>query len=254
MPPAIVAEHVSKRFELHHNRTGSLKERFLGVFHDKHRTQTRDFWALKDVSLTIHPGDAVALVGRNGSGKSTLLKLIAGVYRPTSGRVLVRRNARIGSLIQLGVGFNPELTGRENVYMNASIYGLSREEVDAIYDDVVAYAEIGPFLEEPIKNYSSGMVVRLAFAVAAHLDPDILLLDEIFAVGDTDFQQKCQVTMQQFLARGKTLVFVSHAAPAVRAMCRRVCVLSHGQLIYDGGVDEGLATYEHIVQSEHQTA
>lgn len=254
MPPAIVVEHVSKRFALHYNRTQSLKERFLGVFHDKHRTETRDFWALQDVSLAIHPGEAVGLVGRNGSGKSTLLKLIAGVYPPTSGRVLVRRDARIGSLIQLGVGFNPELTGRENVYMNASIYGLSREEVDAIYDQVVAYAEIGPFLEEPIKNYSSGMVVRLAFAVAAHLDPDILLLDEIFAVGDADFQQKCQVTMQGFLERGKTLLFVSHAAPAVRSMCRRVCVLSHGELIYDGGVDEGLDTYDRLVQTEHQTA
>ncbi len=227
MPPAIVAEHVSKRFELHYNRTLSLKERFLSLFHDKHRTQTRDFWALNDVSLTIHPGDAVALVGRNGSGKSTLLKLIAGVYRPTSGRVLVRRDARIGSLIQLGVGFNPELTGRENVYMNASIYGLSREEVDAIYDDVVAYAEIGPFLEEPIKNYSSGMVVRLAFAVAAHLDPDILLLDEIFAVGDADFQQKCQVTMHEFLARGKTLVFVSHAAAYITLEGLQLAVGQH---------------------------
>jgi ABC-2 type transport system ATP-binding protein len=254
MRPVIVAEHVSKRFVLHHNRTGSLKERFLGLFHDRHRTTTEDFWALRDVNLTINSGEAVALVGRNGSGKSTLLKLIAGVHRPTSGRMLVQRDARIGSLIQLGVGFNAELTGRENVYMNASIYGLSREAVDAVYDDIVSYAEIGPFLEEPIKNYSSGMVVRLAFAVAAHLDPDILLLDEIFAVGDADFQEKCQVTMHEFLEQGKTLVFVSHAPAAVRAMCRRVCVLNHGQLVYDGGVDEGLATYERVLHAEHQIA
>jgi ABC-2 type transport system ATP-binding protein len=252
--PVIVTEHVSKCFQLHYNRTGSLKERFLGLFHNRHRTETQDFWALKDVNLTIRPGEAVALVGRNGSGKSTLLKLIAGVHRPTEGRVLVRRDARIGSLIQLGVGFNADLTGRENVYMNASIYGLSREAVDAIYDDVVKYAEIGPFLEEPIKNYSSGMVVRLAFAVAAHLDPDILLLDEIFAVGDADFQEKCQVTMQEFLARGKTMIFVSHTPSAVRKMCRRVCVLSHGQLVFDGGVDDGLDTYERVMQAEHQVA
>lgn len=251
MPAAIVAEQVSKRFDLHVNRTHSIKERFLGAFYDRHRTETRDFWALKDVNLAINQGEAVALVGRNGSGKSTLLKLIAGVFRPTSGRMLVQRHARIGSLIQLGVGFNPELTGRENVYMNASIYGMSRPQVDAIYDAVVDYAEIGPFLDEPIKNYSSGMVVRLAFAVAAHLDPDILLLDEIFAVGDADFQQKCHATMQGFLARGKTLVFVSHATGAVRQMCQRVCVLSHGALIYDGGVDEGLATYERLVQADH---
>jgi ABC-2 type transport system ATP-binding protein len=250
--PFIVAEHVSKRFALHVNRTGSLKERFLGLFHARHRMETTDFWALDDVSLTVRAGEAVGLVGRNGSGKSTLLKLIAGVHRPTSGRLLVRRNARIGSLIQLGVGFHPELTGRENVYMNGSVYGLSREDVDAIYDDVVSYAEIGPFLEEPIKNYSSGMVVRLAFAIAAHLDPDILLLDEIFAVGDADFQEKCKVTMHEFLARGKTLLFVSHSAHAVRHMCRRVCVLSHGRLVYDGEVDEGLDTYERLLQAEHQ--
>lgn len=246
----IVAEHVSKRFALHVNRTGSLKERFLGLFHQRHRTEIRDFWALDDVSLTVRAGEAVGLVGRNGSGKSTLLKLIAGVHRPTSGRLLVRRDARIGSLIQLGVGFHPELTGRENVYMNGSIYGLSREQVDAIYDDVVRYAEIGPFLEEPIKNYSSGMVVRLAFAVAAHLDPDILLLDEIFAVGDAEFQEKCQVTMHEFLERGKTLLFVSHSAEAVRQVCRRVCVLSHGRLVYDGPVDAGLATYHDVVARE----
>lgn len=254
MRPVIVAEHVSKRFALRVNRTGSLKERFLGVFHSRHRMETLDFWALDDVSLTIGAGEAVGLVGRNGSGKSTLLKLIAGVHRPTSGRLLVRRDARIGSLIQLGVGFHPELTGRENVYMNGSIYGLSREAVDAIYDDVVAYAEIGPFLEQPIKNYSSGMVVRLAFAVAAHLDPDILLLDEIFAVGDAEFREKCMITMREFLTRGKTLVFVSHSDEAVRAMCRRVCVLSHGRLVYDGGVDEGLATYERVLQVDHQPA
>lgn len=254
MRSVIVAEHVSKRFALHVNRTGSLKERFLGVFHPRHRMETRDFWALNDVNLTIGAGEAVGLVGRNGSGKSTLLKLIAGVHRPTSGRVLVQRDARIGSLIQLGVGFHPELTGRENVYMNGSIYGLSREAVDAIYDEVVAYAEIGPFLEEPIKNYSSGMVVRLAFAVAAHLDPDILLLDEIFAVGDAEFREKCMVTMREFLTRGKTLVFVSHSEVAIRAMCRRVCVLSHGRLVYDGGVDEGLETYNRVLQIDHQTA
>lgn len=248
----IRAESVSKRFYLHHNRTGSLKERFLGLFHDQHRMETQEFWALRDVSLQIAAGESVGLVGRNGSGKSTLLKLIAGIYRPTKGRLLVRRDARIGSMIELGVGFHPELTGRENVYLNASIYGLERVDVDAIYGAVVDYAEIGPFMDEPIKNYSSGMVVRLAFAIAVHLDADVLLLDEIFAVGDADFQRKCERTMRQFLEQGKTVLFVSHAAASVRQICRRVCVLSHGRLIFDGDVDAGLAMYDAALELEHQ--
>ncbi len=247
MGPVVVADRVSKRFHLHRNRTHSLKERFLGLFHHRHRTETADFWALRDVSLTIGAGESVGLVGRNGSGKSTLLKLIAGIHTPTSGRVLARRGARIGSMIELGVGFHPELTGSENVYLNASIYGLRRADVDAIYDRIVDYAEIGPFLDEPIKNYSSGMVVRLAFAVAAHLDPDVLLLDEIFAVGDADFQQKCTETMKRFVDRGKTILFVSHAPVSVRQMCQRVAVLSHGRLVFHGDVENGLAAYDELL-------
>ncbi len=242
----IRAEHVSKRFYLHHNRTGSLKERFLGLFHPQHRTERQAFWALRNVSLQVAAGESIGLVGRNGSGKSTLLKLIAGIDRPTEGRLLVRRDARIGSMIELGVGFHPELTGRENVYLNASIYGLDRRAVDRIFDPVVEYAEIGPFMDEPIKNFSSGMVVRLAFAIAVHLDADVLLLDEIFAVGDAEFQRKCEVTMRAFLGRGKTILFVSHAADAIRHVCDRVCVLNKGELAFDGGVDEGLAVYDEI--------
>jgi ABC-type polysaccharide/polyol phosphate transport system ATPase subunit len=248
--PLIVAEQVSKRFYLHRNRTHSMKERFLSLFHERHRMQSQEFWALRDLSVAIGAGEAVGLVGRNGSGKSTLLKLIAGIHTPTSGRLLVRAGARIGSMIELGVGFHPELTGRENVYLNASVYGLTRGDVDRIYDGVVDYAEIGPFLDEPIKNYSSGMVVRLGFAVAAHLDPDVLLLDEIFAVGDAEFQEKCIRTMQAFVAAGKTIVFVSHSAQAVRQMCQRVCVLSHGSLLFDGPVDDGLALYEGLMHAE----
>jgi ABC-type polysaccharide/polyol phosphate transport system ATPase subunit len=246
--PIVIADRLSKRFYLHRNRTHSLKERFLGLFHDRHRAKLTEFWALRDVSLSIDPGESVGLLGRNGSGKSTLLKLIAGIHTPTEGRLLARRDARIGSMIELGIGFHPELTGRENVYLNASIYGLQRAEVDALYDRIVEYAGIGPFLEEPIKNYSSGMVVRLAFAVAAHLDPDVLLLDEIFAVGDADFQQKCIDTMQGFVRSGKTIVFVSHAEESVRRMCNRVCVLDRGSLVFDGDVEGGLARYHEILR------
>jgi ABC-type polysaccharide/polyol phosphate transport system ATPase subunit len=245
---AIVAEGVSKRFYLHRNRTHSLKERFLGLFHDRHRSKLTEFWALRHVSLTISAGESVGLVGRNGSGKSTLLKLIAGIHTPTEGRLLARRGARIGSMIELGVGFHPELTGRDNVYLNASVYGLTRVHVDRLYSSIVDYAGIGPFLDEPIKNYSSGMVVRLAFAVAAHLDPDVLLLDEIIAVGDADFQQRCLQTMREFVAEGRTMVFVSHSPMAVRQMCSRVCVLDQGRLLFDGNVDEGLARYEEVLR------
>ena len=245
--PVIVAERLSKRFDIHHNFAPSMKERFLGLFHARNRMTVEEFWALRDIDLRVTRGESVGLVGRNGSGKSTLLKLIAGIYRPTTGRILVRRDARIGTMIELGVGFHPELSGRENVYLNASVYGLSRAEVDRIYEAIVDYAELGQFIDEPIKNYSSGMVVRLAFAVAAHLDPEVLLLDEIFAVGDAAFQEKCHKTMQRFLDRGRTILFVSHTAASVLAMCQRVCVLSQGMKVFDGPTAEGLTYYEQRV-------
>ncbi|MCC7124474.1 MAG: ABC transporter ATP-binding protein [Acidobacteria bacterium] len=249
MDAVIVADRVSKRYEIHHNRAHALKSRVMGLFYERYRSRVEDFWALRDVSLTVGRGEAVGLVGRNGSGKSTLLKLIAGIHRPTSGQILIRRGAKVGTMIELGVGFNTELTGAENVFLNASVYGLSRRDVEAIYDRVVDYSEIGQFIDEPIKNYSSGMVMRLAFAVAAHLDPEVLLLDEIFAVGDEAFQDKCRATMQQFIAEGKTLLFVSHSAKSVQQICSRVCVLSHGQKLFDGPTDEGLDFYHALTEA-----
>ncbi len=244
--PILVAERVSKRFLLHHNRAYSLKARMLATVVPKLRPRVEDFWALRDVDLRIHRGEAVGLVGRNGSGKSTLLKTLAGLHRPTTGRVLVRRGVKIGTMIELGVGFHPELSGRENVYLSASVYGLTKSDVDRIYDAVVDYSEIGTFIDEPIKNYSSGMMMRLAFALAIHIDAEVLLLDEIFAVGDEAFQQKCRTTMRDFIAQGRTLIFVSHSAGLVAEMCNRVCVLSRGEMVFDGGVEEGLALYQQI--------
>jgi len=244
--PVLVAERVSKRFLLHHNRAYSLKARLLATVVPRLRPRVEDFWALRDVDLRIHKGEAVGLVGRNGSGKSTLLKTLAGLHRPTTGRVLVRRGVKIGTMIELGVGFHPELSGRENVYLSASVYGLTRSDVDRIYGAVVDYSEIGNFIDEPIKNYSSGMMMRLAFSLAIHIDAEVLLLDEIFAVGDEAFQQKCRTTMQDFIAQGRTLIFVSHSAGLVEEMCNRVCVLSQGQKVFDGEVKEGLALYRQI--------
>jgi ABC-type polysaccharide/polyol phosphate transport system ATPase subunit len=244
--PAIDAQAISKKFLLRHNASGELKVRFLGMLHADKRESVEEFWALRDVSVRIKRGEAVGLVGRNGSGKSTFLKLVAAIHRPTTGRLLVERNARICSMIELGVGFHPELTGRENVFLSASIQGLTNPETEAIYEAVVEYSELGHFIDVPIKNYSSGMYMRLGFAIAANLDPDILLLDEIFAVGDAEFQKRCTRTVNRFLDEGKTIIFVSHAQTAVRAICRRVCVLDHGHLAFDGDLEEGLAFYDHL--------
>ena len=246
MEPVIIAERISKRFQIHHNRTYSLKARMLASVVPRFRPRVEDFWALRDVDLRIDRGESVGLVGRNGSGKSTLLKVIAGIHRPTSGRVLVQRDVTIGTMIELGVGFHAELSGRENVFLNASIYGLTRPDVERIYDAVVDYSEIGQFIDEPIKNYSSGMMMRLAFAVAAHLDPQVLLLDEIFAVGDEAFQEKSRNTMRRFVDEGRTVVFVSHSAKSVAEICSRVCVLSEGRKVFDGDVAQGLDLYHEI--------
>src|SRR5581483_7813814 len=192
-------------------------------------------------------GERVGLIGRNGSGKSTLLKLIAGVHRPSSGHLLVSRGATIGSMIELGVGFHPDLTGTENVFLNAAIHGRSREDIEAMYPQIVEYSGLSHFMDVALKNYSSGMHMRLGFAIAANLNPDVILLDEVFAVGDEDFQKKCMETMDRFAAEGRTIVFVSHAMPAVRRMCDRVCVLDGGRLVFDGETEEGIAAYHGVI-------
>jgi ABC-2 type transport system ATP-binding protein len=248
----IAARGVSKQFFLRHNPSVELKVRFLSLFHPDKRQSVEPFWALKNVSLTIQPGEAIGLVGRNGSGKSTFLKLIAGVHRPTTGRLLVSRHARIASMIELGVGFHPELTGRENIFLNASIHGLTRSAIEAIYPAVVNYSGLDHFIDIPAKNYSSGMLMRLGFAVAANLDPDVLLLDEVFAVGDAEFQERCIGTLRSFIEEGKTVVLVSHDPAAIRTICQRVCVLEHGELLFDGSVAGGLAFYDRLVTGRAQ--
>jgi lipopolysaccharide transport system ATP-binding protein len=240
----IDAQQVSKRFYLRHTGPSELKIRFLTMFQERPREKVEEFWALRDVSLTVRGGEAVGVIGRNGSGKSTLLKIVAGLHTPTSGRLLVQAGARIGTMIELGLAFHPELSGEENVCLNASVYGLSRAEIAALYPRVVEYSGLAHFMDTPLKSYSSGMQLRLGFAVAAHLDPDVLLLDEIFAVGDAEFQRRCFGTLQSFRAQGKTILFVSHTPGAIRTMCDRVCVLEQGELRFDGGVEDGLAFYE----------
>jgi homopolymeric O-antigen transport system ATP-binding protein len=249
MAALIDLRHVSKRYWLRKNRSGELKSRFLGLLDRSRRERREELWALRDVSFSVGRGESVALVGRNGSGKSTLLKLVAGIHQPTAGRVLVERGIQIGTLIELGIGFHLELSGRENVSLNAAIHGMTAEQIADIYPAVVEYAGLRDFMDVQLKNYSSGMQMRLGFAIAANLDPDVLLLDEIFAVGDEEFQKQCRRTIAQFLANGKTILFVSHAAAAVRDVCQRVCLLEHGQLLFDGPVEDGLEAYQQLIQT-----
>lgn len=246
--PLVDARRLSKRFLLRHGTSAELKVRVLDRLL-RRRTWVEEFWALRHVTLQVGRGESIGLVGRNGSGKSTLLKLIAGLHRPTDGQLLVRRDLRLGTMIELGVGFHGELTGRENVYLNASIYGLSRDAITAHYPAIVDYAGLSHFMDVPLKAYSSGMQMRLGFAVAAMLQPDMLLIDEVFAVGDQDFQVKCIATLKDFQARGGTLLFVSHAPSAVRALCERVCVLDRGELVFDGETERGLDDYEQRVMA-----
>jgi ABC-2 type transport system ATP-binding protein len=241
LQPIVIARDLSKTFPLHH-RVLSVKERVMNAVRG-HGDSDQSFVALDDVSFEVAEGESVALVGRNGSGKSTLLKVIAGIHHATGGSLLVRSGLRIATMIELGVGFHPDLSGRENVFLNAAIHGLSREAITAIYPRIVAYAEIEPFMDNAIKTYSSGMVMRLGFAVSINLDPDLFLLDEIFAVGDEAFQQKCLASMREFKDRGRTMFFVSHSAEAVRRMCERAIVLEHGRVRFDGDVTEGIREY-----------
>jgi lipopolysaccharide transport system ATP-binding protein len=205
------------------------------------RAASREFWALADVSLEVEPGQVLGIVGRNGAGKSTLLKILSRITRPTTGRVIL--NGRVGSLLEVGTGFHPELTGRENVYLNGSILGMSRREIDRKFADIVEFAEVEKFLDTPVKRYSSGMYVRLAFAVAAHLDPEILIVDEVLAVGDAQFQKKCLDRMKDVSTDGRTILFVSHNLPALENLCDSGVLLSGGRVAAYGPIREVLAEY-----------
>jgi lipopolysaccharide transport system ATP-binding protein len=202
---------------------------------------TRQFWALKDVSFEIHAGEVVGIIGNNGAGKSTLLKILSRITAPTTGRVDVR--GRLGSLLEVGTGFHPELSGRENVYLNGAILGMRKAEIDRKFDEIVAFSEVEDFLDTPVKHYSSGMQVRLAFAVAAHLEPEILVIDEVLAVGDAAFQKKCLGKIGTVSRDGRTVVFVSHNLGAVRALCDRGILLRHGMIATDQPAGQAIATY-----------
>jgi ABC-2 type transport system ATP-binding protein len=231
-PPAISIRDLSKRFRVYHERPSSVKERLLKF----RRVRSEEFWALRDISYDMPEGKTIGLVGRNGSGKTTLLKIIGGILRPTDGRVETR--GRIAALLELGAGFHPELTGRENVYLNASILGLTKKETDRHFDEIVQFAELERFIDNQVKFYSSGMYVRLGFAVAVHVEPSILLVDEVLAVGDEAFQRKCVARVRQFQREGRTIVFVTHAVHLVHQICDQAVMLDGGEIKVAGDVNE----------------
>jgi lipopolysaccharide transport system ATP-binding protein len=204
--------------------------------------EVEEFWALKDVGFEVKRGEVLGIIGRNGAGKSTLLKILSRITEPSAGRVEIK--GRVASLLEVGTGFHPELTGRENVYLNGAILGMSRAEIKRKFDEIVAFAEVEKFLDTPVKRYSSGMYVRLAFAVAAHLEPEILVVDEVLAVGDAEFQKKCLGKMGEAASGGRTVLLVSHNMVAVRSLCRRCLVLKQGRLLHDGPTDNGIATFQ----------
>jgi ABC-2 type transport system ATP-binding protein len=234
MPEAIVVEGVTKRFKIANHKT----VRKLTANLVQRKELSHDLLALKDVSFTLEQGESIGLMGLNGSGKSTLLKLISGVMAPDDGQVLTR--GRVAGLIEVGAGFHPELSGRENVYLNAAILGMSEEETDAKFDSIVAFSEMGKFLNNEVRHYSSGMFMRLAFAVAIHTECDIFLMDEMLSVGDQPFKRKCMRKIMELKESGKTMVYVSHNPRQVLRVCNRGIVLEKGELVFEGTAEDAV--------------
>lgn len=246
-PPAIRVEGLGKRYRLAHGQDRAsyrtLRDSLMNFVTALSRKQgtVEEFWALDDVSFAVQPGEVVGIIGRNGAGKSTLLKILSRITKPTRGRVEI--NGRVGSLLEVGTGFHPELTGRENVFLNGSILGMSRAEIATKFDEIVAFAEVEKFLDTPVKRYSSGMYVRLAFAVAAHLEPEILIVDEVLAVGDATFQKKCLGKMSDLATCGRTILFVSHQMSAVQSLCSHAVLMERGRIRSSGAKGRVIAEY-----------
>lgn len=248
---AIRATNLSKCYQIYDRPQDRLKQsivpRLQRLVGRSPKAYFREFWALKDLSFEVRKGETVGIIGRNGSGKSTLLQMICGTLTPTTGSVEV--NGRVAALLELGAGFNPEFTGRENVYMNAAVLGLSKEEIDERFEDIVAFADIGEFIEQPVKTYSSGMFVRLAFAVQACVEPDVFIVDEALAVGDIFFRQKCYQRLETLRNNGTSILLVTHAMLDVEQFCQRAILLDHGREIFQGGASEAVKRY-YLVEQE----
>jgi ABC-type polysaccharide/polyol phosphate transport system ATPase subunit len=240
---AFLARFGRRKAELAVGSSQSSGNSSLATSHSSHAEPSSDFWALRDVSFDVQPGEVIGVIGRNGAGKSTLLKILSRITEPTSGEARIR--GRVASLLEVGTGFHPELSGRENIFLNGAILGMTKQEIRNKFDEIVAFAEIEKFIDTPVKRYSSGMYVRLAFAVAAHLEPEILVVDEVLAVGDVNFQRKCLGKMKSVATQeGRTVLFVSHNSSALRALCTRGIVLQGGELVCEGEINQVVSDYE----------
>ncbi len=243
-PGTVLVDDVTKVFRVYHDRARSLKSLLLR----REKNVYDNFEVIKDVSFRVEPGETVALVGANGSGKSTMLKIIAGILKPSQGSIHTR--GKISSLLELGAGFHQDYSGLDNIYLNGSILGLTRQEINERIPNIVAFSELEHFIDTPVRNYSSGMYMRLAFSIAIHVDPDILLVDEVLAVGDERFQRKCYAKLRSFQERGNTIVFVSHDASAVRELCSRAILLFQGKMLADGDPDRILTEYRSVIEED----
>lgn len=257
-PDLVISAHaLGKQFRLGQRaKYRTLRESIAAMFSARSKADSASrsanlFWALQDVSFDVRQGEAVGIIGRNGAGKSTLLKVLSRITSPTVGRAVIR--GRVGNLLEVGTGFHPELSGRENIFLNGAILGMRRAEIRARFDEIVSYAEIDRFIDTPVKHYSSGMYMRLAFSVAAHLEPEILVVDEVLAVGDAAFQKKCIGKMADTARSGRTVLFVSHNMPAVRLLCDRGILLDGGRIVHDGAIDGAIAAYQASHASSEST-
>lgn len=255
MTGIVMIEHAWKQYQrgLRHHRLGDLAAGLFRRRRDQHAAdrQAGLFWALQDVTFSVGRGETLGIVGRNGAGKSTILKLLCGISKPTRGRV--KTQGKVAALIEVGAGFHPDLTGRENVYLNGTILGLKRQQIRERFDQIVEFSEIGPFIDTPVKRYSSGMYVRLGFAIAVNVDPDVLLIDEVLSVGDLAFQQKCLQRIHEFKQMGKTMIFISHNLSAVQRICDRAILLEGGQVTAEGSVDTIIKRYrDQVAESERK--
>ena len=232
----IKLENISMRFNLGIEKNYSIKEAFIAFFDKKRRPKKTEFWALNDVSFDVKPGEVIGLIGSNGAGKSTLLKVVSGVMKPTKGKVTV--NGQISPMIELGAGFDFELTARENIYLNGAILGYSKQFIDEKFEEIVEFSELRDFLDAPVKNFSSGMVAKLAFSIATVVDPEILIVDEILSVGDIKFQEKSKNKMMEMIKGGTTVLYVSHSLESIQELCDRVVWLDHGKLVKVGNTKE----------------
>lgn len=247
----VKVDNISKCYQIGDTSSGSLRETIAGVFSKKKNKKIEDFWALKDISFEVKRGETIGIIGKNGAGKSTLLKVLSRITEPTKGKIEI--DGRVSSLLEVGTGFHPELTGRENVFLNGTILGMSRAEVKTKFDEIVEFSGVERFLNTPVKRYSSGMKVRLAFAVAAHLEPEILIIDEVLAVGDAEFQKKCLGKMEDVAGQGRTILFVSHNMNAVRQLCSKGLFLSQGEVVDSGEINSVIDLYLKKNQSITQT-